>query len=550
MTWSHWPLHELERTLDAPLLDRLETVIPRLAGAEFDPGQMFLRRNLVRLVAAFTPSEAFTRRDYMRKCLNYVPAEVLEQLSSRTGVGLTARSFDERVEAFVRHGWRDPGYAQEFLAFFGLPEHFLPDDRAVPPAQRDFHPPSPERPVTIDTPYKPLKDYQVGVLYQALAQIIPPRARLIIQMPTGAGKTRTAVELITAFLEEATPGQAVIWLAHSEELCEQAFASFAEIWCHVAKRELTAFRGWGTHPLPSLDERSAFVVTSFQKLHAALKREPDALQELRDRVGLVIVDEAHKSVAPTYKRATKALLGSETRLVGLTATPGRTVEEESAELARFYFNTLVGIQTPDGGSVIRYLKEREILALADYDSIETRITFELTAKEREHVEQMLDFPPGFLKRVGADDVRNLEILRRLLSECEAGRRILVFACSIEQSKFLTAMLLYFEQEAAHIDGTTSKSRRREIIEQFRNGDIRVLCNYAVLSTGFDAPSTDVVMIARPTASPVLYSQMIGRGLRGPAIGGTARCKLIDVRDNIIGFGHQERVYDLFQDYFE
>jgi len=44
--------------------------------------------------------------------------------------------------------------------------------------------------------------------------------------------------------------------------------------------------------------------------------------------------------------------------------------------------------------------------------------------------------------------------------------------------------------------------------------------------------------------------MIGRGLRGPAIGGTSRCKLIDVRDNIIGFGNQERVYDLFQDYFE
>jgi DNA repair protein RadD len=302
--------------------------------------------------------------------------------------------------------------------------------------------------------------------------------------------------------------------------------------------------------LPVLDARSAFIVTSFQKLHSALKRDSGAVDELRPRIGLVVVDEAHKSVAPTYKRAIQTLLGTDTRLVGLTATPGRTVEEESAELARFYFNTLVGIRPPGGGSVIRYLKEREVLARAEYSPIETRITYALTSRERQHVEQMLDFPPGFLKRVGADDVRNLEILKRLMSECEEGRRVLVFACSIDQSKFITAMLLYFGHAAAHVDGQTSKARRRDVIEQFRSGTVQVLSNYGVLSTGFDAPSTDAVLIARPTASPVLYSQMIGRGLRGPAIGGTAKCKLIDVRDNIVGFGNQERVYDLFEEYFD
>ena len=163
---------------------------------------------------------------------------------------------------------------------------------------------------------------------------------------------------------------------------------------------------------------------------------------------------------------------------------------------------------------------------------------------------MFDFPAGFLKRIGADDVRNIEILKRLMAECDEGRRVLLFGCSVEQSQFFTALLLYFGYSAAHVDGTTSKARRRGIIHQFRTGNLQVLSNYGVLTTGFDAPNTDVVMIARPTASPVLYSQMIGRGLRGPAIGGTARCKLIDVRDNILGFGNQERVYELFRDYFE
>lgn len=550
MTWTYWPLRDLERSLEAPLLDRLETLIPRLSGDNFDPGQLYLRRNLVRLVAAFAPSAVFARSEYMRRCLNYLSPDTLSALSARTGVGVAAGTFADRVEALVRHGWRDPVYARKFLEFFGLPDHFLPDARVVLPDRRDFHRPSPERPVTVDAPYKPLKDYQAGVLHRALAQLLPPRARLIVQMPTGAGKTRTAIELITNFYEMAGRGQAVLWVAHSEELCEQAFASFAEVWCHIAPHDLTAYRAWGTHPIPTLDARGSFVVTSFQKLHAALNRDPESIRRLRERAGLVVVDEAHKSVAPTYKRATHALLGEETRLVGLTATPGRTAEEESEELARFYFNTLVGIETPDDGSVIRYLKKRQVLAHAEYDPIETRITYELTPRERAHIEQMLDFPPDFLKRVGGDDVRNLEILKRLITEAEAGRRILVFACSIEQSRFITAMLLYFGYAAAHVDGQTSKSRRRDVIAQFRTGEIRILSNYGVLTTGFDAPNTDVVMIARPTTSPVLYSQMIGRGLRGPAIGGTPRCKLIDVRDNIVGFGNQERVYDLFEEYFD
>jgi DNA repair protein RadD len=212
MTWSYWPRRDLEQTLEAPLLDRLESLVPPLCGENFDPGELYLRRNLERLVAAFTPSDAFTRKDYLERCLNYVPPDVLASLSARTGVGITASTFAERVDAFVRRGWRDPAYARSFLDFFGLPEHFLPDERVSLPDRRDFYPPSPERPVTIDAPYKPLKDYQTGVLYDALVELGPPNARLIVQMPTGAGKTRTAVELITSFYEQARSEQTAVWL--------------------------------------------------------------------------------------------------------------------------------------------------------------------------------------------------------------------------------------------------------------------------------------------------------------------------------------------------
>jgi DNA repair protein RadD len=549
MIWEHWPQRELEQELSTELLGRLEIVVPKLTGDGEDPTELYLRKNLVRLVAAFAPSDVFNRPEYMRKCLNRLPPNKLEEVSMRTGVGIAAGSFERRVDTLVAQRWSD-SFARAFVDVFGLPRHFLPETRAKRTDSRKFLPPSPQNPLIAEAPYKPLKDYQSQVLYAAAVELGPPRARLIIQMPTGAGKTRTAMELLTQFFRESGAGTAVVWLAHSEELCEQAFVAFGEVWQHVANAELRAYRAWGHHPLPDLDNANAFVVTSFQKLHSAVRRNSPRASSMRRHVSLIVVDEAHKAIAPTYRAAIRAVTNDQTRVVGLTATPGRTFREETEELAEFFFRTLVGIQPPAGVSVIRYLREKKVLARASYDPLETSRTYTLTDSERRTLEERFDFPVGFLKRVGADDVRNLEIMKKLIQECESSKRVLLFAASVDQSKFFAALLLYLGYNAGHVDGQTSKQRRREVIDEFRSGRVQVLCNYGVLSTGFDAPNTDVVLIARPTASPVLYSQMIGRGLRGPAIGGTDTCKLIDVIDNIVGFGNQDRVYDLFNEYFD
>ena len=79
---------------------------------------------------------------------------------------------------------------------------------------------------------------------------------------------------------------------------------------------------------------------------------------------------------------------------------------------------------------------------------------------------------------------------------------------------------------------------KQIIDEFRAGNLTMLCNYGVLTTGFDAPKIENVVIARPTTSAVLYEQMIGRGTRGPLNGGTPHCLIIDVKDNIENFGEQ------------
>jgi DNA repair protein RadD len=203
-----------------------------------------------------------------------------------------------------------------------------------------------------------------------------------------------------------------------------------------------------------------------------------------------------------------------------------------------------GLQHP-----INYLRDRKVLAIAEYIPLRTNITFTLSPQERKRAEQFLDLPPGFLVRVTADNIRNAKIVKRLRELSKDGRNILFFACSVEHSRFISSVLTYLGITAAHIDGETSRGAREDAVAKFRGGVINVLCNFEMLSTGFDAPKTDVVFISRPTASLVLHSEMIGRGLRGPTVGGTDKCLIIDVKDNIEGFSDLAATYSYFEDYW-
>ena len=129
-------------------------------------------------------------------------------------------------------------------------------------------------------------------------------------------------------------------------------------------------------------------------------------------------------------------------------------------------------------------------------------------------------------------------------------KVLFFGLSIDHSKFICAMLNIMGINAKHVDGNTSGTRRSASLLDFKEGNLSVLCNERLMSTGFDAPKTDNIVIAKPTSSIVLYSQIIGRGLRGPEIGGTKYCKVIDVKDNILGFSDHDKVYEFFDEYFD
>ena len=111
---------------------------------------------------------------------------------------------------------------------------------------------------------------------------------------------------------------------------------------------------------------------------------------------------------------------------------------------------------------------------------------------------------------------------------------IVFACSVQHGQLLSSMLLLENIPNALVIGEMTSIDREDAIRKFkdRNDETNIIINYEVLTTGFDATNIECVFITRPTQSVVLYSQMLGRGLRGPQMGGKAECLLIDIKDNL------------------
>ena len=164
--------------------------------------------------------------------------------------------------------------------------------------------------------------------------------------------------------------------------------------------------------------------------------------------------------------------------------------------------------------------------------------------------ETMQLPESFLKRVGEDIGRNTLIMAHIIKLVENfGKKPLIFTSSKDNSDFLATLLVYRGIKAKSVTGETSFTDRQKAVEDFRNNNIQALLNYGVFMMGYDDPRIDCIVIARPTTSIVLYSQMIGRGLRGPLNGGTDNCLVVDVIDNINNQPDIDLANDYFQEYW-
>jgi superfamily II DNA or RNA helicase len=236
-------------------------------------------------------------------------------------------------------------------------------------------------------------------------------------------------------------------------------------------------------------------------------------------------------------------------LIGLTATPYRGIDlEENRRLATRFHGTLLTPATL-GQDPIGVLRQRGVLSRVDHRVCETNQTFTLTDGEVKRLKQFNQFPDSFLRTVGENAQRNA-LLLKTLCDLPPDWPVLFFGCSVQHASAMAVLLRRSGRSAAVVTGMTRRATRRHLIEEFRAGRLQVLCNYGVLTTGFDAPKIRAVMIARPTTSVVLYEQMIGRGMRGPCNGGTEECRVIDLQDNIARFQGQmayQRMREVWKD---
>ena len=389
------------------------------------------------------------------------------------------------------------------------------------------------------------------------SKLVPPSARVLLHMPTGAGKTRTALTTIVDILRGLPDGQVVIWLAHSEELCDQAFDEAARAWTALGSREMTVYRHYGDHRISDFAQvTDGIVVAGLQLLYKdSLSRQGEIL-DLSRRVKLIVMDEAHQATAPTYSHLIDLLQRRPaTGVLGLSATPGRSLRDVHADiaLAKFFNRQKVRLEIEGYANPIDYLIEAGYLARMHFVQLpfKPRGDFELSEAEAARLQEGFDLPDRIIAQLASDDMRNLMIVHAVESEVAMGGKIILFAASVEHAGLLAAVLRLRGVRAAAVTSATATERRRQIIQRYRDSDeIDVLCNYGVLTTGFDAPKTNVAFIARPTTSVVLYSQMIGRAARGKNAGGNESCRILTVVDQAPGFRSLAEGFEFWDDIWE
>lgn len=428
-----------------------------------------------------------------------------------------------------------------------------------------------------------LLDYQYYIKQRVLNNLNSQHLleRMLVHMPTGTGKTKTTMHIITNYINFSLAKKGlIVWVAHTTELLQQAYDTFLDVWGHLGDGEILAYKLWGNKVIENTDEPlNGIVFCGLSKLMSIANNNPQLYERLKRDCRLLVFDEAHKAAAKQTQKVIEGLMlmpaGYENRaLVGLTATPGRTTEDsyDNNLLTNMFGNKLIHIDanilnqinlgrlqalnTVAEENIIKYFQERRILAKMqperlsyrrEFTSVELRVLSgalrDLGYDEQEYTDEQL-------KVLARNKARNMAILKRLRELNVEKTPTIVFACSVDHAKMLSAMLTLEEIPNSLVLGEMDPMDRKHAIEIFkdRNSGVDIIINYEVLTTGFDSKNIQCVFITRPTKSIVLYSQMLGRGLRGPLMGGNEFCLLIDIDDNLDAFDN-ETAFTHFNDYW-
>lgn len=520
-------------------------LLPHASAAEWDDlvtsHLLAAHTKIVERVAAVVDPgekiELLLGADELRRAVrDLVPGELSVALDQRgpTLVSIYGSSVLKEIRHLLPEGlgaptqWAGGARTLDFVRRLGFPDSFAGRRRAErADAERVLGPVAPGK----------LHDFQKDIRRSVL-EILEKKGKGVVDLPTGAGKTRVAIDSILKNARSENRLGTVLWVAERDELCEQAVVQWMQLWrAHgIRDREIDVLRYWGGRsPGAPPDSQDCVVVASRQQLTSRLDRD-DA--RWLTRADIVVIDEAHHTTAKSYTsllRWRREKGNTPFATIGLSATPFRSDHERTEHLARLFDKSLVtgDLMGPSWKDRISWLQDNEYLSHLELRDLERGVV-NPTDEEARYIESDSNLTTGIDKmseRLALDEERNAAILDSI-SELDDSCPVVVFAGSVAHAKVLAARLNDSGTSARPIWGELARWARRDAIEDFRAGKTRVLTNYGVLSEGFDAPKTRAVIIARLVQSDGLFLQMLGRGMRGPKNGGTTNCTLITTGERL------------------
>ncbi len=361
-----------------------------------------------------------------------------------------------------------------------------------------------------------LRDYQKRVIREIYGWYRRGQKSVMLVSPTGSGKTITAVHVIRDALIR---GSRVLFIVHREPLIDQTVNTLTAY--GIPSEQI----GYIKAGYPHADGAEMVIVASIQTL---------ARRDYPDSIELVIFDETHttsfwetsRNLISYYAQAPVISLSS-VKFLHLTATPWRTKTKE-------YFGNHVEaiVRAPDIGSLIRmgYLVSARHFGyggLLDFSKLE--------------IGSDGDYKQSQLNIVCADKQYNCEVVTQFQRVCR-DRRALAFCAGVEQSLLLSQLFNEAGLKTEHIQAETPHEIRKEIYRRFREGKTQIISSVGTLTEGFDEPSCEAVILARPTRSLSLLIQMAGRGLRLSA--GKQDCFLLDFGENFKRLGRIDQKHQI------
>ena len=327
-----------------------------------------------------------------------------------------------------------------------------------------------------------LRDYQKDVV-KRLSEAWRTHSSVMVQMPTGTGKTHVLASVVRDFIRE---DNGRVWIvAHRRELVAQIDETVAKYGIRTDSADVD--------------------VLSIQWL----ARHWD---DIKEKPQLIIVDEAHHALADTYMELWRRY--PEARKLGMTATPCRMNRRGFTDL----FDVLI-----TSWSISEFIVKGQ-LSLFDYvsicsDSEEQRLIDSLGKRGADGDYQVKEMNAVLNRR------QSIERLYMSADKFARDKKGIVYAISIEHARQIARSYSQHGIDAVAIDSKTPVAERKRLVKDFKEGKTKVLVNVDVFSEGFDCPDVEFVQMARPTLSLAKYLQQVGRGLR--RVEGKNSCMMID-----------------------